>query len=132
MEASVTWKSDDADNKKTLAIFRRQFKRWGYMVKSYGWKYTVKYFTASEDMPDGSDAKTGAITKWSFKYLDATISVNLNTCMWMNEDEIEEMVIHELTHLLVSPLMESSETTPLEYTVTTISRILKGLRKDTK
>jgi hypothetical protein len=99
------------------------------MVRSYGWKYTVKYFTASEDMPDGSDAKTGAITKWNFKYLDATISVNLNTCSGMDEDEIEEIVIHELTHLLVSPLMESSEITPLEYTVTSIARIFQGLRQ---
>jgi hypothetical protein len=125
------WKSDDAANKKTLAIFKRQFQRWGYMVKSYGWEYVVKYYTASEDMPDGSDPNTRAITKWSFKYLYATISVNLNTCSGMDEDEIEEIVIHELTHLLVSPLVESSETTPLEYTVTSIARILQGLRQST-
>jgi predicted SprT family Zn-dependent metalloprotease len=80
-------------------------------------------------MPDMfTNSGVAAATVSDFRYLHATIHVNVNMCKSSDEDEIEYIVIHELVHLLVSPLQESSETTPLEYTVTSIARIMQGLR----
>lgn len=99
------------------------------MIEHYGWKLTVRYVDSLDDMPDGTSSDCAASTTADFKYLEAVITVNLKRCNDMKEKEIEYVVVHELVHLLVSPLQESSEITPLEYTVTTIARILQGLRK---
>ena len=90
----------------------------------------MNYYDSMEDMPEEFQTESCAAgTVAHFKYLEATIYVNLKMCAHMDEGEIENVVIHELTHLLVSPLQESSEETPLEYTVTSIARILHGLRE---
>lgn len=114
--------------KETIAEYKRQFKRWTYMIEHYGWKLTVCYCDSIEDMPPGSTFEANACTIANFKYLEATIYVNLKQSEGIDEHGIEYIVIHELVHLLVSPLQESSETTPLEYTVTSIARIMQGLR----
>jgi hypothetical protein len=113
---------------EVVRMFGKQFKRWKYMIEHYGWRLTVCYHDSAEDMPEDSGYETCAITVTNFRYLEATIHVNLKRCEDLGEHDIEYVVIHELTHLLVSPLQESSEATPLEYTVTCISRIFQGLR----
>ena len=114
--------------KTTKERFQKQFERWTYMIEHYGWKLTVYYCDSTEDMPD-DHKECNACSIHSFQYLEASIYVNLRKCKDLDDEEIEYIVIHELTHLLVAPLQESSETTPLEYTVTTLARIIKGLRK---
>jgi len=116
-------------NAEVLRVFKRQFKRWTYMVKHYGWKLTMYYYDCHEDMPKEAGEDCIGYTVINFKYLEAVIYINLKKGHDMDEKEIEYVVIHELTHLLVSPLQESSEITPLEYTVTSIARIFQGLRK---
>ena len=115
--------------KETLALYKKQFKRWVYMVEHYGWKLTIVYCDGLEDMPDGASYNTAGWTDTSFRYLEATIHINLKVSENFSEHDIEYVVIHELVHLLTSPMMESSESTPVEYTVTSIARILQGLRK---
>lgn len=100
------------------------------MVKHYGWRLTVHYCDSMEDMPEEFQTESCAAgTVVHFKYLEASMYVNLRMCVHMNEEEIEYVVVHELTHLLVAPLQESSESTPLEYTVTSLARIFMGLRQ---
>jgi hypothetical protein len=109
--------------------FNKQFKRWTYMIEAYGWKLTVYYCGSSEDMPDDHQG-CNACSIHKFRYLEASIYVNLRKCKDLDDEEIEYVVIHELTHLLVAPLQESSEETPLEYTVSSLARIMHGLRKE--
>ena len=116
------------NRKETLALYKKHFKRWAYMVEHYGWKLTVCYCDCIEDMPDDASYGCAGYTTMRFKYLDATIYINLKVSEDVDEHEIEYVVIHELVHLLTSPMMESSESTPVEYTVTSIARILQGLR----
>jgi len=101
-----------------------------YMVEHYGWKCSVNFYDCAEDMPEGVGYECSAYTTADFKYLEAVVSVNLRNCDKLSGHEIEYVVIHELVHLLVSPLVESSEVTPHEYTVTSIARIIQGLRKE--
>ena len=112
----------------TKERLQEQFDRWAYMIEHYGWKLTVTYCDSVEDMPDDFTYEATAGTHHHFKYLEATIYVNLHRCEGLDDECIEYLVIHELVHLLVSPLQESSDVTPLEYTVTSLARIIKGLR----
>jgi hypothetical protein len=118
------------NNTETLKIFKRQFKRWTYMVAHYGWKLTTYYYDSAEDMPKEAGADCIGLTVSNFKYLEGCIYINLKKANDLTESEIEYVVIHELTHLLVSPLAESADITPLEYTVTSLARIMQGLRND--
>ena len=99
------------------------------MVEHYGWKLTVCYCDGVEDMPGEFSGDAAAGTLVQFKYLEATVYVNLKRCEGIGESQVEYIVVHELVHLLVSPLQESSETTPLEYSVTCLARVIQGLRK---
>lgn len=112
--------------------FKKQFNRWTYMVHHYGWRLTMYYYECREDMPEGAGDDCVAFTVMNFKYLEAIFYINLKKAQDLSEEEIEYVVVHELTHLLVSPLQESSEVTPLEYTVTSIARVIQGLRKEEK
>ena len=114
--------------KETLALYKKHFKRWAYMIEHYGWKLTVCYCDGYEDMPDNASFGCQGYTETQFKYLEAAVYINLKASENLSDTQIEYTVIHELVHLLTSPMMESSESTPVEYTVTSIARILQGLR----
>ena len=109
--------------------FNKQFKRWTYMIEEYGWKLTVYYCGSAEDMPDGHE-ECQACSIHKFRYLEVSIYVNLRKCKDLDDKEIEYIVVHELVHPLLAPLQESSDETPLEYTATSIARIMMGLRKE--
>ncbi len=115
-------------NAEILKLFKKHFKRWSYMVEHYGWKYTVYYHDSAEDMPEKFSYECAADTTADFKYLEASIHVNLRQCQDSDEHQIEYIVIHELTHLLISAMAET-EIILLEYTVTSIAKIFQGLRK---
>ena len=111
-------------------LFKYHFKRWVYLIEFFGWNLTVVYCDSSDSMPEEfRDSAAG--TTSTFKYLRAVIYVNLRECSGMDSSKVEEVVVHELTHVLIAPLiasLESVEIVPLEYTVTTIGRVLQGLR----
>lgn len=113
--------------KNVMAELKPLFEYWSYMVAGLGWKLSVVYHDSYEDMPEGTSTTAVAYTTCEFKYLDAVIHVNLRLAKDLKKDDLVYVVIHELVHLLVSPLVESSEVTPHEYTVTTIARIIQGL-----
>ena len=120
---------------ETLKLLKKQVERWKYMVLHYGWKFDVYYHDSAEDMPEDATINCCAYTRADFEYLQASIHINLRKCQDLDKDTIEYIIVHELVHLLISPLRENSDSTPtiytnLEYTVTTIAQIIKGLRKD--
>jgi hypothetical protein len=109
-------------------FIKKQIKRWSYLVTSYGWKFDVYYYDNGHDMKDASENCAG-ITTADAKYLKGVIRFNLHNCAGCEEDELEEIVIHEITHMLVSPMQyDDCPQDQVEYVVTTISRLFKGLR----
>lgn len=119
--------------KTTEVKIRGYFDNWEWIVTHYGWKFDVHYCDGHTDMPGSATAEGAMITFANFKYLKANIYVNLDVCgNDLSDGTLEEFVVHELTHLLVSPIDEDVAETPLEYTVTSIARVFLGLRKAKK
>ena len=116
--------------KEVLALYKKQFKRWVYMIEHFGWKLSVVYCDSYEEMPEDSTEEAVAYTRSMFRYLEASVFVNLKKSENFSEHAVEAVVIHELVHLLVSPLQEDNGVVPLEYTVTAIARVLQGLRSE--
>ena len=106
---------------------QKAFKKWAWLVNSYGWKFTVKYVMGTENMPDGCVHSTTAATSSRWEYLIGNVYVNLIACEDETDDAIERMVIHELMHMIVSPI--ETETKENEYVVTSLERIIYGMRK---
>ncbi len=114
-------------NEKQIDRIRKFTKKWKRIVTEYGWKFDILYCNKFADMPrETSSERTLAIVFAKFDYLDADIYFNLEITAELDDDKLEEDIIHELTHMLVRPIIESNEME--EYTVTTISRILMRMR----
>lgn len=120
---------------KLQAEIKKLFSKWEYLVTSYGWKFDVYYYDTYEDMPPKVEATptTLMVTGCDFQHLRGDIHVNLRVCQNFveeNNETIEETVVHELVHLLVSPITDFDvPETPTEYVVTTLSRLFMGMRK---
>jgi hypothetical protein len=110
---------------ETINEIKRQIKRWSYIVTHYGWGFTFYYHDTQEDMPEVAGI-CAAYTTANFNYLRASIHINLRACSDYDKEEIEEIVVHELTHILLSAL--GSVTGDVEYVVTSISKVMLGLR----
>lgn len=70
---------------------------------------------------------TIAITNCNWQYRTGRIEFFLPTCADLNDDQLEEAIIHEFCHILVAPLQDlrddqSREIT--EHTVTTLARTI--------
>jgi len=121
--------------KQTLAKLQKLVKAWEWMATHYGWKFDVVYCDTHlgfpEDNISGGDSTAGLCFS-KFRYLKGTIYFNLEVCSGLNDEDLEEVVIHEITHFLVSPILEAADipVTPMEYTVTTLARIFKGLASE--
>ena len=111
----------NGEEMKPIKRVRKYINKWSWIVTTLGWKFDVCYCDCTQDMPrDASDGAI-AITYPQFSYMTAKIYFNLEKVKSENDDYLEEIIIHELTHLLVSRMHEGQE----EYTVTTISRLIR-------
>ena len=114
-------------NEKQIDRIKKYAFKWKWIVTEYGWKFDMMYCDNFADMPrDVTNERTVAIVTSKFDYLSADIYFNLEIVAELSDDELEEDIIHELTHMLVSPIVESNEME--EYTVTTISRVLMRMK----
>ena len=118
---------------KTQKLFNRFFKKWSDIVDKYGWEVSVVYCFCVEDMPESLSYSCNAGTFSTFKYLEATIYVNLRRSEGLSPEKIEYIVVHELVHLLINPIqLDSVPIDGIEYVVTTIARALLGVSAGTK
>lgn len=120
--------------KSTDAIKTRKeivslFSEWFWLVTDYGWIVTIHYVDDYSDMVEGADKYTAMRTTATYCYLRADIYVNLEICARQSGEFLLEAVVHELTHLLVSPMLNDDQQR-MEYTVTSISRALVKARKE--
>lgn len=112
-------------HKEAVKRLRKYLNYWMYFVKHWGWKVTLYFCDGYEEMPDEADPTTTAITYCTWPYLEGKVYFNTRL---VKDDEnwIEELVIHELSHFLVAPMQ--SDKRNLEISVSMIARTLKGLR----
>ena len=110
-----------AEIKKKL---RSRFKKWSYLVEHWGWKFDVYYCDSQEDMPQPGEY-ADAITFMRWEYLEGSIYFNMKKLESKDDDELEYLVIHELSHFLLSPLQTSKNN--LEISATMVARTIKGL-----
>lgn len=109
-------------------IIKKHIDNWSWLVTKYGWKFDIYYHEYACDMPEGGQG-AAAFTTGHSQYLKAAIHFDLRACAEYAIVDLEEMVVHEITHMLIFP-MQYPEFQPhdVEYVVTTISRMFVKLR----
>jgi len=116
-------------NKKLRTKIRIHIDKWKWIVTWLGWRFDIYYVEKHKDMPDDTSRDKGVnasvYSNWS--YLKAQIYFSLEKCMDYDDKELEEIVLHELTHILLDPLDGSTDSEVLEYCVTSVQRVLSGL-----
>jgi hypothetical protein len=115
---------------ETTEKLRKYFHEWEWFVSSWGWKFSMNTCEGFDDMPEGADENTDAISFFNWPYLEGSVYFNLKRMAKKDNEEIESIVIHELCHFLVAPMQNSKSNT--EITVTMIARTLKGLSDSQK
>lgn len=101
---------------------------WAYLVTSYGWKFDVVWCPNGHGMPGDTSRWCVGYTSTYHQYLSATIYFNLYLCAQKSKEELEEILVHELTHLLLAPMQADNSADNTERCTTMVSRLLVGLR----
>lgn len=113
--------------RQAKAFIKKQLRRWSYLVTSYGWKFDVHWCANGHEMPGGNEECYG-FASYKHEYLNGDIHFNLFHCATLNESELEEVVIHEITHMLLAPMQHEITEDNTERCTTMVSRLFKGLR----
>lgn len=106
---------------KPIKRIRKFVDKWSWILTSYGWKFDICYCDTIQDMPRDASDNAIAIAYPQFSYMTGKIYFNLDAVKNENDDYLEEIIIHEFTHFLLSPIHEGQE----EYATTTISRLIR-------
>lgn len=114
-------------NEKQIDRIKKYAFKWRWIVTELGWKFDMLYCNDYDDMPrDTTDRMTVAKTFMQFDYLSADIYFNLEVVSDLEDEPLEEVIVHELTHMLICPIQENYHLD--EYTATTISRVLMRMK----
>lgn len=111
---------------RAMKLIKKYIKKWEYMVTHWGWKFNVNYCECYDDMPTEASEHTDAITFMIWNYLEGSIFFNLKRMARHDEEDIESVVIHELSHFLLAPVQTDADN--LELAVTMVARTINGLR----
>lgn len=113
--------------RQAKAFIKKQLRRWSYLVTSYGWKFDVHWCINGHEMPPDHEDSYGSTFTQS-QYLEGDIYFNLHECATLDENKLEEVVIHEITHMILAPMQRDNNQDNTELCTTMVSRLFKGLR----
>lgn len=108
-------------------------ERWKPVI-AYGWRLDVAWSRGPFQVGGAIDAECVGAIGYAWDYLEATVTFDLAQCETLSDERIEEVVVHELSHLLVAPAVESGSRSVLlsrkEHMTTLIARSLLAARGD--
>lgn len=116
------------DRKDLTLYVKRLFKKHKWMVNNLGWKVNLVFLDNIDEVSEDSLKHTLMMVNRNWGYLDANLYVILENIIGCSEKELESILLHELCHILVSPIRENETESSEEHVVTTLSRIMLRLQ----
>jgi predicted SprT family Zn-dependent metalloprotease len=91
--------------------------------------YTINH--QFNEATDSSDEQTQATTNTTWYYREATMTWHLPKLALLEDDELENVVVHELVHILLDPIHPEGDgiNHHLEYATECLARALLAARK---
>ena len=94
---------------KNERLFSKYVEEWCKKIWIGWWIIDVVYYSNKEFLKNESyevSKETVAICHTSWEYLDASIHVNSTLLKSVAEEDIENIVVHELMHILLNEMRE--------------------------
>lgn len=95
--------------KRTRNRARRYFERWTYLLGLRWWDVEVRWYDTRRDFSKASGAKSYGVAMRVYadwRYMTATIHVNVPALARLSTAELEQSIVHELCHVLVNEMRE--------------------------
>jgi len=112
--------------KKTGKKISKLFRYWVSCLGLRWWEVDLKFYddpgAILENFGNDGDILVLAKTTVSWEYGLATIRINLPGWKDLDNEHMENAVVHELSHVLVAELQYSNDMHHVEHTVTTLTR----------
>ena len=108
------------------------FNKWIWMITKFGWEYKIRFYYKMSDLPSNLTEAADMGIRPDHELLSAEIMVNLERCIINNstDRDLEEYVVHELMHALLSPLKSYPGAPAEEHVVTTLARLFLDMDKE--
>jgi len=99
------------------------FDTWTYRLGLRWWTIRVLYYNRRKRFKHAADHETFARVYADWRYLNATIEINLPCAKRLDDAELEAAVVHELCHILVNEMSTTAlRTTGEEHVCTTLAQ----------
>lgn len=95
--------------KRTFRRARRHFERWIFLLGLRWWDVEVHWYDSGKAFRQASGATGHNVAmriEADWRYMRATVYVNVPALARMSDDELERSVVHELCHALVNEMRE--------------------------
>lgn len=105
------------------------FERWRYPLGLNMWRLHMRFNRT--DKPAGALARVAGTADPDWRYLEATVDWYLPVLADMDDEELEYVVLHELTHVLLNEMRESAGEGGLDHeerVVTQVATVLQSVR----
>ena len=124
------------DEKQQTARARKLFKKWIKPLWLNWWKINIVYYDDEDEFNDDCPGEHDVIRMGlmfcyaDWQYSKATLVLNLNVAMLIDDDELENAVVQELCHVLVNE-MQRYEHDPMheEHVVSNLARAIMTVRQ---
>lgn len=118
----------DKEYRDQKARVKRFWDKW-FTTLGLGWWVVDLYWERSRDEEHPSQLGETS-SKW--QYRSAAVTFNLPEIATVDDDRLEECVVHEMVHILVNGIQDiryDQSTEITEYTVTTVARAIIWARQ---
>ena len=117
--------------KKLRRRIERTAARWKPLI-ALPWRFTLVFLKKPNKLTKGHDNWVCyAATAVNWEYLDATIYFNMRQARRLTKEELEETIVHEMTHAIVNEMREEGLKHE-ERVVTTIAWAFLKLKRSKK
>lgn len=115
---------------EVLKLSKKLVAKWQHIATSYCWRVDVFYHGRARDMPNNASDALG-FSHGRYPYMQGGVHLNLDimSAHDLDEDEIEEVVVHEFCHFLLFPMQSGGfSDKDTELCVTMIARTLLDMQ----
>lgn len=107
-----------------IARIQKYLKRW--MGAGFGWwRLDIEYERGNKTGFEGCIENANILEHW--QYRAATITFNLPAVEQLTDERLEEMVVHELSHLLIGSIRDYSNDAQRQMTEFAVTNIARSL-----
>ena len=119
---------NDKQYEKERRRVRKLWDKWFRPIGLGWWQVDLNWARERDE----DEPATAGMTTTNWQYRTASVTFFLPATLELDDEKLEEVVVHELTHILCGPIqdMSSDERREItEHTVTTIARSLIWARE---